>query len=88
MSGPNKAIGGKFGIDHVIYSRYKYAMTTAEIIKTLRQKYKWSEISRMTGTGIRQLEKIAAGQANPSGALARLLDLIRRHKDIRKELLE
>lgn len=63
-------------------------MTPQEIIKSLRPHYQWSHISRMTGTGIRQLEKIASGQANPSGALAKLLQLIRKHKDIRRELLE
>lgn len=63
-------------------------MSSQEIIKALRLNYQWSHISRMTGTGIRQLEKIAAGQANPSGALAKLLGLIRKHKNIRKELLE
>lgn len=63
-------------------------MTSQEIIKALRLHHQWSDISRMTGTGIRQLQKIMTGDANPSGALAKLLGLIRKHRDIRKELLE
>ena len=69
-------------------TRYITTMTPAQIIKALRNRYLWREIQYMTGTDIRQLQRIMTEDASPSGSLAKLLLVINRHHNVRKELME
>ena len=78
----------KKAIDELKTPPYIRRMTAQEIIQALHKTHDWRAITRMTGTGVRQLQKIKQGKASPSGALDVLLKLLARKPEIRKELLE